>query len=52
MEHGNVKKSGIKEEDLARIRELLSDIQYGSVTIVVQDGRIIQIEKNEKVRLK
>lgn len=52
MEHDNIKKSEIKEEDFARIREILSDIRYGSVTIVVQDGRIIQIEKNEKMRLK
>lgn len=52
MEEEKVRKSEIKEEDIARIRELLSDIRYGSVTIIVQDGKIIQIEKNEKMRLK
>lgn len=52
MEREKVKKSEIKEEEFARIRAILSDIRYGSVTIVVQDGRIIQIEKNEKMRLK
>lgn len=52
MEHGKVKKAEIKEEDIVRICEILSDIRYGSVTIVVQDGKIIQIEKNEKMRLK
>lgn len=45
-------KSKINEDDIARIRDILSDIKYGSVTIVVQDGKIIQIEKNEKMRLK
>ena len=29
------------------------DIQkFGSITLVIQDGRIVQIEKNEKVRIK
>lgn len=47
-----INKSKINEDDIARIRDILSDIKYGSVTIVVQDGKIIQIEKNEKMRLK
>lgn len=29
---------------------LLKDLRYGSVTLVVQDGRVVQIEKNEKIR--
>jgi len=31
---------------------MLVSLQFGSITLVVQDGKIIQIEKNEKVRLK
>ncbi|MEB8774801.1 YezD family protein [Bacillus cereus] len=27
-------------------------MKYGSITIVVQDGKVIQLEKSEKVRLK
>lgn len=34
------------------LNHLLSDLKFGSITIVVQDGKVIQIEKNEKVRLK
>lgn len=30
---------------------MLKVMKYGSITLVVQDGRVIQIEKNEKVRL-
>ncbi|MDX5319972.1 MAG: YezD family protein [Bacteroidota bacterium] len=30
---------------------MLQSIKFGSITLVVQDGKIIQIEKNEKVRL-
>ncbi|PLT31922.1 DUF2292 domain-containing protein [Peribacillus deserti] len=30
---------------------MLAEVKYGSITLVVQDGKVIQIEKNEKVRL-
>ncbi|WP_445490878.1 YezD family protein [Niallia sp. 03133] len=30
---------------------MLSSMKFGSITIVVQDGKVIQIEKNEKIRL-
>ncbi|TCP23465.1 hypothetical protein EV207_13126 [Scopulibacillus darangshiensis] len=35
-----------------QIEKLLSTMKYGSITLVVQDGKIIQLEKNEKVRIK
>ncbi|ANX12615.1 DUF2292 domain-containing protein [Fictibacillus arsenicus] len=31
---------------------MLSNIKFGSVTLIVQDGKVIQLEKNEKVRIK
>jgi len=33
------------------LRDALRSIRFGTVTLVVQDGRIIQIERNEKFRL-
>ena len=33
------------------VREALTSIRFGTVTMVVQDGRVIQIDKNEKFRL-
>jgi len=33
------------------LREALRSIRFGTVTLVVQDGRVIQIERNEKFRL-
>ncbi|MFD2973066.1 YezD family protein [Peribacillus deserti] len=30
---------------------MLAEVKYGSITLVIQDGKVIQIEKNEKVRL-
>ncbi|WP_257348471.1 YezD family protein [Pseudalkalibacillus decolorationis] len=35
-----------------KIKEMLSSMKYGSITLIVQDGKVIQLEKNEKVRIK
>lgn len=35
-----------------KLRAALRSIRYGTVTLVIQDGQIIQIDKNEKIRLK
>lgn len=43
---------GISDADLQKIKESLEDIRFGSVLISVQDGKIVQIDKNEKFRLK
>ena len=40
-----------KEENIQNIRKMLDEIQFGSVTIVVQNGKIMQIEKEEKIRI-
>ena len=44
-----------EEEELRRIeREVLRglrEIRFGSVEIVIHDGRVVQIERREKVRL-
>ncbi len=34
------------------LENLLKDLKYGSINIIVQDGKIIQIDKTEKVRIK
>jgi hypothetical protein len=33
------------------VREALNSIRFGTVSLVVQDGRVIQIDKSEKIRL-
>jgi len=35
-----------------QVREALRTIRFGTVTLVIQDGHIIQIDKSEKIRLK
>jgi len=34
-----------------QVREALRIIRFGTVTLVIQDGRVIQIDKSEKIRL-
>ena len=33
------------------VREALKSIRFGTISLVVQDGRVIQVDKNEKIRL-
>ncbi len=33
------------------VRDALKSIRFGTVTLVVQDGRVIQVDKGEKIRL-
>lgn len=37
---------------LDMIQKLITEIKFGTVTIIVQAGKVIQIEKNEKYRMK
>ena len=41
-----------EEELMAQIGRMLRTLKFGSITLVIQDGKIVQIEKNEKVRLR
>ena len=36
---------------LGEIREALRGLQHGRLTVVVQDGVIVQLERTDKVRL-
>ena len=48
--------SMVKEQELEviiqNIKKMLCSMKYGSITLIVQDGKVIQLEKNEKVRIK
>ena len=37
---------------LARVGEVLRRIRFGTVVLVVQDGKVVQIEMAEKFRLR
>jgi hypothetical protein len=40
-----------RKEIFSQLESMLESLKYGFITLVVQDGKIVQIEKNEKVRL-
>ena len=42
----------ITKDVYEKLEQYIKDIRFGSVTLIIQDGNIIQIEKNEKVRFK
>jgi hypothetical protein len=42
------KKTVLKEKDIKTIIEKLESVQFGSVSVVIQNGKIVQIEKIEK----
>jgi len=35
-----------------RVRTALKELRYGTVSLVIQDGKVIQIDRSEKMRLK
>jgi hypothetical protein len=41
-----------RRELLLHVNELLEEIAFGTVVIVLQDGKVIQIETSEKIRLR
>jgi hypothetical protein len=45
------KMDGRAQEGLDRIQAALRGLRFGSVTAVVQDGAIVQVDRTEKIRL-
>ncbi len=50
VEGGRVESRGI-DGVLEELRRLLAEIRHGSVTLIVQDGHVIQIDATRKLRL-
>lgn len=44
-------KTMLTNHNLKKLLELADSVSYGSITLIIQDGKAIQIEKHEKVRL-
>jgi len=55
MQSGKPKDGKKREQTLYQLLELIEktirSIQFGSITLIIQDGYIIQLEKNEKIRI-
>jgi hypothetical protein len=43
--------SEVDARALNKVRDALSGLRFGAVTVVVQDGAIVQIERTEKLRI-
>ncbi len=44
------KEETLSEEVLSKIERAFANVQHGTITLIIQDSRIIQLEKNEKIR--
>ena len=40
-----------RNEALERVQAALRGLRFGTVTVVIQDGVVVQIERMEKIRL-
>lgn len=45
-------KEIIENRKLEEILKMVEEVKYGSITVIIQDGVIIQVDKNEKIRMK
>ena len=43
-------RSQVKIEVINQITSILQGIRFGSLEIIVHDGKIVQIERKEKIR--
>ncbi|MCR4742342.1 MAG: YezD family protein [Treponema sp.] len=41
-----------QKEETKKIEDLISSIQFGSITIHVENGKVVQVDKNEKIRFR
>ena len=46
-----MEQTKITREDLLKIKAFIESVRFGSVSVIIQDGKIVQIENNEKMRL-
>lgn len=43
---------GLTKEQIETINKLMLNLQYGNIVLIVQDGKLIQVDKTEKHRLR
>lgn len=49
---GSEKREYSLDEVFKETQKIIDEISYGSVTLVIQDGIVVQIERQEKIRIK
>lgn len=48
---GSGPRTPLDEDTAQRILRAVSSLKYGSVEVTVHDGRVVQIDRRERVRL-
>ena len=48
---GDRPKEAVTDQQLRQILEIAKTIRYGSINLIFQDGVLIQIDRNEKIRV-
>lgn len=46
-----VDKSAISDSHLDQIRKMAETMRYGSINLIFQDGKLVQIDRSEKIRI-
>ncbi|MDB5345139.1 MAG: hypothetical protein JWP89_3516 [Schlesneria sp.] len=44
-------QSGVSEATVQAILQALNGLRFGQVTVIVQDGRVMQIDRTDRFRL-
>jgi hypothetical protein len=44
-------RPGITQQQLQTIEDLSRTLRYGTLTLVFQDGVLVQVDRNEKLRI-
>ncbi len=40
-----------RDDYLKEVKKIVGEIKYGNVNLIIQDGRVIQIDRTEKIRI-
>ena len=48
----NPSPTDLQRDELQQIREALQGLRFGSITVIVQDGVVVQIDRTEKRRVR
>jgi hypothetical protein len=51
IKNTNIKKLDITSELMDSIEKAIRETLHGSITLIVQDSCVVQIEKQEKIKL-
>ncbi|MDR0818547.1 MAG: YezD family protein [Oscillospiraceae bacterium] len=42
----------ISKDNFDKVLTYLSEVKFGTVTLILQDGKVVQVEKLEKIRIR